>query len=329
MNSVAETARALREGDTSPLALLEAFRERMERLNPKLNAFVTIDMPGAEKAAAEAEKRWKEGRLQSVFDGIPVALKDLFHVQGVRTTAGSKIFADFVPEDDAAVVSRLKAAGAVVVGMTNTHEFALGTTTENPHYGPTRNPWDTGRVPGGFQRGLGGRGGGGARTRGHGNGHGRIDSHPRGAVRPRRAQADVRPGEPAGNFSPQLVFGSCGADDPYRRRRGADAANFGGPDPRDATTLAAPPVLTLAAIGEGLAGLKVGVPTRWFFERVEPGVEAAVRDAVNVLRDAGAQVVEVDWPDDEEAEGIVAITSLIMSTEGGDVSRSLFERPGR
>jgi len=90
-----------------------------------------------------------------------------------------------------------------------------------------------------------------------------------------------------------------------------------GPDAQDPTTLAAPPVPDFTeGLGQGVAGLKVGVPTRWFFQRVEPGVEAAVRDALNVLRDAGAQVVEVDWPDDEEAERIVAITSLIMSTEG-------------
>src|SRR5690606_33609856 len=108
LDSVAEPARALGNGAAAALAPLETFRERVERLNSKLNAFVTIDMPGAEKAAAEAEKRWKAGQLKSVFDGIPVAVKDLFHVQGVRTTAGSKIFADFVPEDDAAAIARLK-----------------------------------------------------------------------------------------------------------------------------------------------------------------------------------------------------------------------------
>lgn len=317
LNSVAETARALRNGDTSPLALLETFRERVERFNSKLNAFVTIDMPGAEKAAAEAEKRWKAGQLKSVFDGIPVAVKDLFHVQGVRTTAGSKIFADFVPEDDAAAIARLKAAGAVIVGMTNTHEFAFGTTTENPHYGPTRNPWDTGRVPGGSSGGSGAAVAAGLVPAATGTDTG-------GSIRiPAALCGHVGLKPTYGRVSRRGIFPlSWSLDHPGPMTRTVEDAALmlqimAGPDAQDPTTLAAPPVPDFTeGLGQGVAGLKVGVPTRWFFQRVEPGVEAAVRDALNVLRDAGAQVVEVDWPDDEEAERIVAITSLIMSTEG-------------
>ncbi|MGE5073104.1 MAG: amidase [Anaerolineae bacterium] len=136
-----ETARSLlQHGELSAQALIDACSQQIERLNPELCAFVTV-MPPVSNASS--------GRLA----GIPIAVKDLFETQGVRTTAGARFFSDHVPEADAVAVTKLKNAGAVIMGKTNTHEIALGVTTVNPHYGTTRNPWDQARIAGGSSGG--------------------------------------------------------------------------------------------------------------------------------------------------------------------------------
>ena len=133
--------------------------ERIRELNPGLNAYLTVS---EEKAIGEARKAERElcGRSRGTkrcdrgaLHGIPISLKDNIYSAGVRTTGGSKILAEFVPEDDAPVVSSLEQAGAVILGKTNMHEFAYGVTTENPHFGATHNPWDRGRIAGGSSGG--------------------------------------------------------------------------------------------------------------------------------------------------------------------------------
>src|SRR6266852_5494635 len=143
----------------SPVDLAKLMLARIEQLNPKLNAYITVT---AELALAEAKKaeselfapRGRKGhRDRGPLHGIPISLKDNIHTQGIRTTAGSKILKDFVPKEDASVVAQLKEAGAMILGKTNMHEFAYGVTTNNPHYGSARNPWDLARVPGGSSGG--------------------------------------------------------------------------------------------------------------------------------------------------------------------------------
>jgi aspartyl-tRNA(Asn)/glutamyl-tRNA(Gln) amidotransferase subunit A len=137
----------------SPVELLEASLERIEALNPKLNAFITVAAEHARDAAHKADCEIQRKQYRGALHGIPVALKDNIETKGLRTTAGSKILADYVPADDAAVVRALRRAGAIIVGKTNLHEFAYGITNENPHYGPARNPWDTDRIAGGSSGG--------------------------------------------------------------------------------------------------------------------------------------------------------------------------------
>src|SRR2546421_2706198 len=158
--SIEQIGRLFRKRKLSPVELTRFMLARIERLNPKLNAYITVT---AELALAQAKKAESElfaphgrkgHRDRGPLHGIPVSLKDNICTEGIRTTAGSKILKDFIPKEDAAVVGQLREAGAVLLGKANMHEFAYGVTSNNPHYGPVRNPWDLARIPGGSSGGA-------------------------------------------------------------------------------------------------------------------------------------------------------------------------------
>jgi len=142
----------LRGKKTTPQDLAEACFLQIERLNPTLNAFITVCDPQTPTNPQPSELTIPVA-LANALRGIPIAVKDLFETAGIRTTAGSKFFADYIPENDAFVIEKLKQAGAILMGKTNTHEIALGVTGNNPHYGTARNPWNTERIPGGSSSG--------------------------------------------------------------------------------------------------------------------------------------------------------------------------------
>jgi aspartyl-tRNA(Asn)/glutamyl-tRNA(Gln) amidotransferase subunit A len=165
--SIHEALKEMREGRLTPQALSEACFRQIERLNPKLKAFITVLKPPAvseqlsavsfQQSAISSQQSAVSNQLSAIsresLAGIPIAIKDLFKTKGIKTTAGSLFFKDYVPDEDAAAVQKLKAAGAVITGKTNTHEIALGMTTANPHFGTTRNPWNTAHIPGGSSGG--------------------------------------------------------------------------------------------------------------------------------------------------------------------------------
>ena len=152
--SIGEATRLLRRREISPVELVDACLARVEKLNPALNAFITIAAESARRQAQAAEREIRRGGgPRSPLHGIPISLKDNFFTKGLRTTAGSKILADFVPDKDSAVAIRLRHAGAIILGKTNMHEFAYGITSENPHYGSVRNPWLRDRISGGSSGG--------------------------------------------------------------------------------------------------------------------------------------------------------------------------------
>src|SRR6202140_3470423 len=157
--TISDIARLFRTGKLSPVELTELMLTRIERMNPKLNAYITVtdEVARAQAKRAEAELGVRGKRKtrtdRGLLQGIPLSLKDNICTEGIRTTAGSKILRDCFPERDAPIVTRLKQTGAVLLGKTNMHEFAYGVTTNNPHYGAARNPWDTRRIPGGSSGG--------------------------------------------------------------------------------------------------------------------------------------------------------------------------------
>jgi aspartyl-tRNA(Asn)/glutamyl-tRNA(Gln) amidotransferase subunit A len=157
--SIEEVARLYHKRKVSPVEVTKLMLARIDQLNPKVNAYITVtaDFALAQAKKAESElfaPRGRKGhRDRGPLHGIPISLKDNIYTKGIRTTAGSKILKDFIPQQDAAVWARLREAGAILLGKTNLHEFAYGVTTNNPHYGPTRNPWDLARIPGGSSGG--------------------------------------------------------------------------------------------------------------------------------------------------------------------------------
>ncbi len=140
LKTIKDLAEGYRAGSTSPVSVTEESLALVEKLNPTLNCFITVLRNSALKSAEESEKRFKEGKPLGALDGVQIALKDIIYIAGVRCTAGSKILANNIAAYDSPVARRLKAAGAVLVGTTNLHEFAAGVTSANPHYGPVRNP---------------------------------------------------------------------------------------------------------------------------------------------------------------------------------------------
>ena len=161
--SIEEAGRMLRRREISPAELAEAALARIERLNPEINAFLTVVAERARRQARLAEREFGRarggsaaaGRIASPLFGIPIALKDNYWTRGIRTTAGSRILADFIPDKDSDVAEKLAQAGAILVGKTNMHEFAYGITNENPHYGAVHNPWALERTSGGSSGGSG------------------------------------------------------------------------------------------------------------------------------------------------------------------------------
>src|SRR5467141_2826435 len=157
--TIEEIGKLFRKRKLSPVELTKLMLARIGRINPKLNAYLTVTaelaLAQAKKAESEllAPRGCKGHRDRGPLHGIPISLKDNIDTKGIRTTAGSKILKDFIPQHDAQVVVLLKEAGAVILGKTNMHEFAYGVTSNNPHYGPVRNPWDLARVPGGSSGG--------------------------------------------------------------------------------------------------------------------------------------------------------------------------------
>ena len=144
--SAKQLGRMLRDRDVSVVDIVGTMVERIEQLEPKISAFITVDGEGAIETARERDAELRRGQDRGPLHGIPMAVKDLYDTAGLRTTCGSKILADRVPDKDSAAVARLRAAGAVVMGKTNLNEFASGVTTTNPHYGDTHNPWKMGHV---------------------------------------------------------------------------------------------------------------------------------------------------------------------------------------
>ena len=151
--TIREIMKRIRRRELSPVELARQTLDRINRVQSTLNAFITVTEELALEQARRAEREIREGRDRGPLHGIPFAAKDLFYTRGIRTTVGSKILQDFIPDHDAAVIEKLREAGAVLVGKTGLHEWAYGITSNNPHFGAIHNPWDTTRIPGGSSGG--------------------------------------------------------------------------------------------------------------------------------------------------------------------------------
>src|SRR5881296_3533443 len=291
-----ELTDAYRRGDLTPTAVAEAYLARIDALDGRVGAYLTVVREHALAAAQESERRWRAGAPLGPLDGAPLALKDVLCTRGVRTTCGSKMLEAFVPPYDATVVERLRAAGAVVLGKTNMDEFAMGSSTEHSAFQLTRNPWDLTRVPGGSS-------GGSAAAVAGGLAAGSFGTDTGGSVRQPAAFCGVVGLKPTyGRVSRYglVAFGSSLDQIGPFAQDVTDAAlmlrAIAGADPRDATCLTAPVPDYTAALAQGVRGLRLGLPDEYFIEGMDPEVERAVRTAVDVLRGLGATVERVSLP---------------------------------
>jgi aspartyl-tRNA(Asn)/glutamyl-tRNA(Gln) amidotransferase subunit A len=289
--SIERAARLLRKKDISPVDLVEMALSRIERLNPRINAFITVVADRARKQARLAEKQIREGRTPNPLCGIPVSIKDNFWTRGVRTTGGSKILSEFVPEKDSDVVGKLVHAGAIVLGKTNMHEFAYGITNENPHYGPARNPWN-------LECFAGGSSGGSAAAMAAGIGYGATGTDTGGSIR--------IPSALCGTVGLKPTFGLVSVDGVIPLAKTLDHA---GPIARSVTDVC---ILLQTIAGEfprGTARLdfrklrknrprkfRLGWPKEYFFERIDKEVQQAVESGAKCFESLGATIKEVSLP---------------------------------
>ncbi len=291
--SIEELGRLFRKRKVSPVEVTSFMLERIERLNPKLNAYITVCADLALRQAKKAESELlaprgkKSHRDRGPLHGIPISLKDNIYTKDVRTTAGSKILKDFVPLHDAVVVAKLIEAGAVMLGKTNMHEFAYGVTSNNPHFGPVRNPWDLHRIPGGSS-------GGSAAALAAGLCYGSIGTDTGGSIRIPASLCGIV------GFKPSLGLVSVEGVVPL-----SPTLDCVGPLARnthDATLLAGPilahPItkLPLSPATGRKRKIRLGIPKDFFFNIVSVGVQRAFDQAIRLLERAGAILVEVSVP---------------------------------
>lgn len=312
--TIRELATRLQRRELSPVELARLALERAEALNPRLNCFITITADEALAAARRAEQELRDGQIRGPLHGIPYTLKDLYATRGIRTTAGARVLADYVPDFDATVVARLKAAGAVLIGKTNTSEFAAGPDTKNVHFGPAANPWDPTRIPGGSSGGSGAAvaAGIGAFTLGSDTG---------GSIRIPAAACGVVGLKPTygrvSKFGVTVLSWSLDTCGPLARTVEDTALvleAIAGHDPNDPTTSRRPVERYADGLDGDLRGVRVGVPREGYWERTDPEVAAAVRAAIETLAQLGAAVEEVSIPWERHAFPAANLISWVESS---------------
>jgi aspartyl-tRNA(Asn)/glutamyl-tRNA(Gln) amidotransferase subunit A len=298
--TAAEIAGLVSSGETSAVEVTRAHLDRIAAVDERVHAFLHVDTEGALAAARAVDERRAAGEELGPLAGVPVAVKDVLTTKGVPTTVGSKILEGWRPPYDATIVQRLRAAGTVMLGKTNMDEFAMGSSTEYSAYGPTRNPWDTDRIPGGS-------GGGSAAALAAYEAPLSIGSDTGGSIRQPGAVTGTVGAKPTygGTSRYGLVAFSSSLDTPGPCARTVlDAALLhqviGGHDPRDSTSIPqpVPDVVGAARLGASgdLTGVRLGVVTEFTGEGAEPGVMAAFRESVDTLAKLGAEIVEVSCP---------------------------------
>jgi len=291
-----ELTAAYRRRETTPSEATAAYLARIDRLDGKVGAYLTVTRDRALAAARAADARYERGTPLSPLDGVPIAYKDVLCTRGVTTTCGSKVLEGFVPPYDATAVARLTEAGAVMLGKTNMDEFAMGSSTEHSAFKPTHNPWDLARVPGGSS------GGSAAAVAGE-LAAAALGTDTGGSVRQPAAFCGVVGLKPTyGRISRYgLVAFASSLDHVGPLTRDVhDAALLlhavAGVDPHDSTSVAEPVPDYAALLEGGIRGLRLGVPREYFGAGLDADVEAAVRRAIGRLGDLGAIIEEVSLP---------------------------------
>jgi aspartyl-tRNA(Asn)/glutamyl-tRNA(Gln) amidotransferase subunit A len=301
--TILEMAAALRAKKVSSLELTTEALQKITRENPRLNAFITVTADAARARASAMDAELSHGLDRGPLHGIPIAHKDLVYTKGVRTTGGSKIFMDFVPDHDADIALSLDRAGTVMVGKTNLHEFAYGITSTNPHFGAVRNPWDTDRIPGGSSGGSGAAVAAGILPFATGTDTG-------GSIR--------IPASFCGVTGLKPTFGLIS-------KRGVMPLGWTmdhmGPITKTVRD-AAVSFHAMAGVANGyvppnnadIRGLRIGLPVNYYFDALDLEVAESVRTAIQTAAALGARVVDVTVPDINALNTIGRVLLLAEAT---------------
>ena len=294
--SIKQISELLRKGSLSPVELTEDCLARIEKQNPRLNAFITVTAESARAQACTAETEIRRGDWRGPLHGVPLALKDLIDTAGVRTTAASAMFKDRIPAEDAEVVRRLKGAGAVLLGKQNLHEVAYGGSSMVSYFGEVRNAWNSEHITGGSS-------GGSATAVAAGLGFGALGTDTAGSVREPAALCGVVGLKPTyGRVSARGVIPLSVSLDHVGpiARTVADAAvifqAIAGFDAKDAASVDAPVEDYVAALGKSLKPLIIGVPRKFFFDDLDAGVASAMTHALAGMVTLGAELHELELP---------------------------------
>jgi aspartyl-tRNA(Asn)/glutamyl-tRNA(Gln) amidotransferase subunit A len=320
-----EVARRVKLRELSAVEVTQSALEQIARRDAGLRAFITVTRDDALAAAAQVDRDIAAGNDRPLA-GVPLAVKDSFATKGIRTTAGSRVLADFVSQEDATSVARLKAAGCVVVGKSSLHEFAFGFTNRNATYGDCRNPWDPTRIPGGST-------GGGTVALASGMALAALGGDTGGSIR--------LPAALCGVVGLKVTYGrvsrhggiplswSMDTVGPLARSVGDAAALLqvlAGPDPKDPATRSFAVPNFAAKLNAGMKGVRVGIPHNVFMESMEPDVSTAIHDAIGVLKNVGAILVDVRFP---PIDAVVGAHRAIIFSEATTAHESMVRTRAR
>lgn len=294
--NLAALSRALHDKDISPVEVIRHLLKRIEKINPEVNAFITLLAEEALSSAIQAEKEIMEGKIKSALHGIPIGLKDLIYTKGIKTTMGSEIYKDFIPEFDAAVVEQLKEAGAIIIGKLNTHQFAYGPTGDRSYFGPVKNPHDLTKITGGSSSGSGA-------AVATSLCYAALGTDTGGSIRIPSACCGVVGMKPTfGRVSKYGVYPLCWTLDhigPLTRTVEDNAlvlSVLAGFDSRDPYSLEKEKEDFTRFLAQGIKGSVIGVPMSFYLENIQNEVRRKFEEALEIFKGLGAQIREVDIP---------------------------------
>ena len=320
--TLAEAAELLRRRELSPVEVTQACLDRIAAVDPQINSYIMVMADQARSDAQAAERRIAAGDA-GPLTGVPIALKDIVDTKGVRTTAASAILRDNVPAEDATIVERFRAAGAIIIGKLTLHEFAFGGTNNNPHFGACHNPWQLEYIPGGSSGGSGAAVAAGLCYGAIGTDTGgsiRLPAHYCGIVGLMASYGRV---PTRGVFPLAWSLDHAGPMTRTVRDSALMLQAIAGHDPRDplSATVSVPDFTS--GLAAGVRGLRLGVPRGYFFEDLDPDVGQAVEAALDVLRGLGADLVDVEFPYTDQ---IGPIGWTIIMAEGAAVHEDSLRR---
>lgn len=299
--TITEISRLIKNKEVSPVELTQAVLQRIAELDGRINSYITVLHDEALRSAEEAEKLISSGTYLGPLHAVPIGLKDIFVMKGVRTTCGSKILENFVSPYDATVTRKLKQSGAVIVGKNNMDEFAMGSSTENSYFGPVRNPWDLERVPGGSS-------GGSAASVSASLSFASVGTDTGGSIRQPASLCGIVGLKPTyGRVSRfgMIAFASSLDQAGPLAKTVEDAAlvlnAIAGGDSKDSTSVQAPVPDYTKNLDGGIKSLKVGIPKEYFIEGIDAEVGEVVRKAISLVEDLGGIVEEISLPHTEHA----------------------------